>query len=150
MLLSEQIGSWSTPPSGPCWKWRLHMARLWWVGLVGPLVSDNAEWSSVLLGHAGIENRICGIIRLRARGVSGRVGIDLEGLKARGSRQQYFFCHHSSHLFHQSFRFEGGGVSGNAWRTHPSRTTLKGRGSGDAAPLREVRGRGMSATTVYH
>ena len=88
----------------PC----LHMARLRRVGLVGPLVRDNAEWSSALLVHAGIENRICGIIRLRARGVSVRGGIDPEGLEVRGPGQQYFFCHHFSHLFHQSFRFEGG------------------------------------------
>ena len=64
------------------------------MGLVGPLVRDNAEWSSALLVHAGIENRICGIIRLRARGGSGRGGIDPEGLEVRGSGQQYFFCHH--------------------------------------------------------
>ena len=150
MLLAEQIGSWSPPPSGPCRKWRLHMARLRRVGLVGSLARDNAEWSSALLGHAGIKNRICRIIHPRARGVSRRGGIDPEGLEARGSGQQHFVLSSFFSSFHPSFRFEGGGVSGNAWRRHPSHTTLHGRGSGDAAPLREVRGQGMSATTVYH
>ena len=148
MLLSEQIGSWSPPPSGPCQKWRLHMARLRRVGLVGPLARDNAEWSSALLGHAGIEKRICRIIHLRARGVSRRGGINPEGLEARGSGQQYFVLSQFFSSFSSKFPFEGGCVSGNAWRRHPSRTTLQGQGSGDAAPLREVRGRGMSATTV--
>ena len=127
------------------------MARLRRVGLVGPLARNNAEWLSALLVHAGIENRICGTIRLRAEGGSGRGGIDPEGLEVRGSGQQYFFCHHPILLiFFIKFSVLREGVCrGNAWRTHPSRTTLLGQGSGDAAPLREVRGRGMSATTVY-
>ena len=69
----------------PC----LHLARLLRVGLVGPLVRDNAEWSSALLGHAGIENRICRIIRLRGSGGSGRGGIDPEDPDS-----STFFRHH--------------------------------------------------------
>ena len=150
MLLTEQIGSWSPPPSGSCRKWHLHMARLWRVGLVGSLAHDNAEWLSALLGHAGIRNRICRIIHLRARGVSRRGGIGPEGLEARGSGQQHLFCLHSSHLFIQVSVLREGVCRENAWRRHPSHSTLQGQGSGDAAPLREVRRRGMSATTVYH
>ena len=45
----------------------------------------------------------------------------------------------SSHLFIKVFCFEGGGVSGNAWRTHPSCPFLLqvGRRDEDAAPQRE-------------
>ena len=89
MLLAEQIGSWSPPPSGPCRKSHLHMAMPRRVGLAGSLAHDNAEWSSALLGHAGIRNRICRIIHLRARGVSRRGGIGPEALEARGSGQQH-------------------------------------------------------------
>ena len=112
MLLAEQIGSWSPLPSGPCRKWRLYMARLRRVGLVGSLARDNAEWLSALYGHAGIENRICRIIHPRARGVSKRGGIDPEGLEARGSGQQHFVLSSFFSSFHPSFRFEGGGVLG--------------------------------------
>ena len=77
------------PLRSPCRKWHLHMARPRRVGLAGSLVHHNAEWSSALLGHAGIRNRICRIIHLRARGVSRRGGIGPEGLEARGSRQQH-------------------------------------------------------------
>ena len=129
----------------PC----LHMARLRRVGLVRPLVRDNAEWLSALLVHARIKNRICGIIRLRARGGSGRGGIDPEGLKVRGSGQQYFFCHHPILLIffiNVSVLREGvcretrGGHNPPA--PHPSRTTLLGRGSWEAAPPRVPIGRG--------
>ena len=132
MLLAEQIGSWSPPPPGPCWKWHLHMARPRRLGLVRSLAHDNAEGLSALLGHAGIRNRICRIIHLGARGVSRRGGIGPEGLEARGSVLREGVCWEY------------------VWQRHPSRSTLQGQGSGDAAPLREVRRRGMSATTVYH
>ena len=155
MLLAEQIGSWSPPPSGPCWKWRLHMARLRRVGLVGPLARDNAEWSSALLGHAGIENRICRIIHLRARGVSRRGGIDPKGLEARGPGQQHFVLSSFFSSFHPiqvSVLREGVCLETRGGDTPPAphskanlgeiwtrfAHTLQGRGSGDAAPLREV------------
>ena len=150
MLLAEQIGSWSPPPPGPCWKWHLHMARPRRLGLVRSLAHDNAEGLSALLGHAGIRNRICQIIHLGARDVSRRGGIGPEGLEARGSGQQHLFCLHSSHLFIQVSVLREGVCWEYAWQRHPSRSTLQGQGSGDAAPLREVRRRGMSATTVYH
>ena len=124
-------------------KWHLHMARPRRVGLVGSLAHDHAEWSSALLGHAGIRKRICWIIHLRARSVSRRGGIGPEGLEARGSGQQHY-------LFIQVSVLREGVSRENAWRRHPSRCTLQGQGSGDAAPLREARRQGMSATTVYH
>ena len=74
----------------PC----LNLARLQRVGLVRPLACNNAEWLLALLVHAGIENGICRIILLGTGNGSGRGGIDPEGLKVRGSEQQYFFCHH--------------------------------------------------------
>ena len=126
MLLAEQIGSWSPPPSGPCRKWHLHMARPRRVGLAGSLAHENAEWSSALLGHAGIRNGICQIIHLRARGVSRRGGIGPEGLEARGSRQQHYFLLHSFHLFIQVSVLREGVSWENGWRRHPSRCITPG------------------------
>ena len=74
------------PPS----KWHLHMARPRRVGLAGSWAHENAEWSSAMLGHAGIRNGICQIIHLGARGISRRGGIGPEGLEARGSRGTSF------------------------------------------------------------
>ena len=64
------------------------------------------------------------------RDSSERGGINAEGLsdedpEARTVVAVLFlsspYSSYSSHLFIKVFRFEGGGVSGNAWRTHPSR-----------------------------
>ena len=50
-----------------------------------------------------------------------------------------FYSSYPSHLFIKVFRFEGGCVSGYAWRTHPSRPFLLqvGRRDEDAAPQKE-------------
>ena len=102
----------------PC----LHLTRLRGVGLVGSLARDNAEWLSALLVHAGIENRICEIIRLRTNDGSGRGGFDPQGLKVRGAGQQYFFCHHPILLilliFSSSFPFLGNGCVGETRGGH--------------------------------
>ena len=59
-----------------------------------------------------------------------RGGIKPEGLREEdlGARTvvavlflSSLYSSYSSHLFIKVFRFEGGGVSGNAWGTHPSR-----------------------------
>ena len=61
---------------------------------------------------------------------SERRGIKPEGLRDKdpGARTvvgvlflSSLYSSYSSHLFIKVFRFEGGGVSGNAWRTHLSR-----------------------------
>ena len=95
----------------PCRKWRLHMARLRRVGLVGSLAHDNAEGSSALLGHAGIENRICRIILSEPGVFRGEEGSTLRDWRHEDPDSSTCFV--SILLtFHPSFHFEGGGVSG--------------------------------------
>ena len=114
------------------------MARPRRVGLAGSWAHENAEWSSAMLGHAGIRNGIFQIFHLGARGPSRRGGIGLKSIEARGSRGASF-CF-ILFIFSSKFSVLREGVS---WETRggdtPPAPLLQGRNSGDAAPLRQAR-----------
>ena len=80
------------------------------MGLTRSWAHENAEWSSAMLGHAGIRNGICQIIHLRPGVSQGEEGLAPRAFRHEDPEALVFASFFSS--FHPAFRFEGGGVLG--------------------------------------
>ena len=105
-----------------------------------PLTRSSAEWHSALQTKSWDEkwDQCDRLSQLPVEESGGPARASRgRGSGSPDSQRRYYSCHHLILLilFHPSF--EGGGVSGNAWRRHPSRFFPYGNWDGgdeDAAP----------------